>query len=291
MMKYPTKCQVPLTIHHTDPKIRTAASTAAYTIFTRFTTKEVQAMSGHSKWSKIKRQKAVTDARRSKSWARVTRDIMVASREGGGDPNMNPRLALSIEKAKSENMPKDNIERAIKRGTGEIQGADYVEMAYEGYGPHGIAIFIDALTDNTNRTVADVRHLFGKHGGALGQNGTVAFMFERKGVFEIPAADNDEMTLFELVVDAGAEDLTQEDDVFVVTTPVEAFGSVQAALEGASIEVGEASLARFPTTTTRLDTTAVQSVGKLLELLDEHQDVQAVYSTLEMDDSTIEALS
>lgn len=248
-------------------------------------------MSGHSKWSKIKRQKAVTDTRRSKSWARVTRDIMVAAREGGGDPNMNPRLALSIEKAKSENMPKDNIERAIKRGTGEIQGADYVEMAYEGYGPHGIAIFVDALTDNTNRTVADVRHLFGKYGGVLGQNGTVAFLFERKGVFEIPAASSDEMTLFELVVDAGAEDLTQEDDVFVVTTLVEAFGSVQAALEGASIEVSEASLARFPTTTTRLDTTAALAVGKLLELLDEHQDVQAVYSTLEMDDSTIEALS
>ncbi|MGA0256000.1 MAG: YebC/PmpR family DNA-binding transcriptional regulator, partial [Rhodothermales bacterium] len=142
-------------------------------------------MAGHNKWSKIKRQKAVTDARRSKSCARITRDIMVAAREGGGDPGMNARLALAVEKAKAENMPKDNITRAIKRGTGEIQGADYEEISYEGYGPYGIAIFVEALTDNTNRTVADVRHLFGKYGAGLGQSGSVAFQFERKGIFDI----------------------------------------------------------------------------------------------------------
>jgi len=248
-------------------------------------------MSGHSKWSKIKRGKAVTDARRSQIWARKTRDIMVAAREGGGDASMNARLALCIEKAKAENMPKDNIERAIKRGTGEIQGADYVEMTYEGFAPHGIAIYVEALTDNTNRTVADVRHLFSKHGGSLGQNGTVAFQFDRKAVFEIPATGNDEETLFELVVDAGAEDLVQEDDSFVVTAAVESFGDVQSALEGAGITIAEGGLQRIPNTTTSLDSDAALAVGKLIGLLEELQDVQAVFSTLEMDDATIEALS
>jgi len=248
-------------------------------------------MAGHSKWSKIKRGKAVTDSRRSQVWARKTRDIMIAAREGGGDPGMNARLALCIEKAKATNMPKDNIERAIKRGTGEIAGADYLEMTYEGFGPHGIAIFVEALTDNTNRTVADVRHLFGKHGGSLGQNGTVAFQFDRKAIFDIPLEGNDEMELFELVVEAGAEDLTQEDDSFIVTAGVESFGSVQTALEAADVTITEGNLQRIPNTTTSLDSESAQAVGKLLNLLEDLQDVQAVYSTLEMDDATIEALS
>lgn len=248
-------------------------------------------MSGHSKWSTIKRAKAATDAKRSKIWARLTRDIMTAAREGGGDVNMNPRLATAVDKAKSENMPKDNITRAIKRGTGEIEGADYVETTYEGYGPHGIAIFVEALTDNTNRTVADVRHLFGRYGAGLGNSGSVAFQFDRKGIFEIPAEGNEEMTLFELVVDAGAEDMVEEGGIFIVTTPVESFGSVSASLENAGITVVEAALLRIPTATTRLDADAAKSVGKLLELLEANQDIQAVYSTLELDDSTIEALS
>jgi len=248
-------------------------------------------MAGHNKWSKIKRQKAVTDARRSKSWARITRDIMVAAREGGGDPGMNARLALSVEKAKAENMPKDSIVRAIKRGTGEIQGADYVEMTYEGYGPHGIAIFVEALTDNTNRTVADVRHLFGKYGAGLGQSGSVAFQFERKGIFDIAGEGIDEEELFLLVAEAGAEDVTSEEGVFEVTTPVEAFGAVQAALEEAGVNVEEAGLQRIATTTTRLGADEARSVMKLIDLLEELQDVQAVYSTLEMDEATIAAVS
>jgi len=248
-------------------------------------------MSGHSKWSTIKRAKAVTDSKRSKIWARITRDIMTASREGGGDIGMNPRLATSVDKAKSENMPKDNIIRAIKRGTGEIQGADYVEMTYEGYGPHGIAIFVEALTDNTNRTVADVRHLFGKYGAGLGQNGSVAFQFERKGVFTIPEGDHDEMTLFELVAEAGAEDLSLEDGFFTVTCPVESFGNVNTALEDAGVTVGESGLQRIPTTTSQLLLDETKSVLKLIEKLEEHQDIQAVYSTLEMDDEMIEAIS
>jgi YebC/PmpR family DNA-binding regulatory protein len=164
-------------------------------------------MAGHNKWSKIKRQKAVTDARRSKAWARITRDIMVAAREGGGDPGMNARLSLAVDKAKAENMPKDNIERAIKRGTGEVAGSDYEEVTFEGYAPGGIAVMVEALTDNNNRTVANVRHLFSKVGGSLGQNGSVGYLFDRKGIFEIPADGHDELDLFELVADAGAEDL------------------------------------------------------------------------------------
>ena len=248
-------------------------------------------MAGHSKWSKIKRQKAATDAKRSKVWARVTRDIMVAARDGGGDPSMNARLALAVEKAKGENMPKDNIERAIKRGTGEIAGADYEEVSYEGYGPAGVAVFVEALTDNTNRTVADVRHLFSKAGGSLGQSGSVAYLFDRKGVLEVPAEEHDEMELFELVAEAGAEDLAREDDTFVVTTPVEAFGAVQAALREAGIEPEEAGLIRVPTTTVSLSPDEARKVAGLIEALEELQDVQAVYTTLTFDEATIAALS
>ncbi len=248
-------------------------------------------MSGHSKWSTIKRKKGVKDARRSKVWARIARDIMTAARDGGGDPGMNPRLSLAIEKAKSENMPKDNIERAIKKGTGEIEGADYVEMTYEGYAASGIAVYVDALTDNTNRTVADIRSIFSKAGGSLGQNGSVAFLFTRKGVFEVPVEGVDESDLFELVADAGAEDLTQEGDHFVVTCEVEDFGSVQNALETASINVEEAMLQRIPLSTTLLEVEAAGKVTKLIEKLEDHQDVQTVSTNLEFDEALLEALS
>ena len=187
-------------------------------------------MAGHNKWSKIKRKKGAADAKRSKIWARITRDIMIAAREGGGSPDMNARLALAVDKAKAENMPKDNIERAIKRGTGEIEGADYEELSYEGYAANGVAVFVEALTDNTNRTVADLRSLFSKAGGNLGTSGSVAFLFEQKALFEIPADGLGEDDLFLLVAAAGAEDLRREDAedgaVFVVEAPVEAFGDV-----------------------------------------------------------------
>ena len=247
-------------------------------------------MAGHNKWSKIKRQKAAADAKKSKVWARITRDIMVAARESGGDIDMNAKLALAVEKAKSENMPKDNIERAIKRGTGEIAGEDYVEMTYEGYAPGGVAVFVEALTDNTNRTVADLRHRFSKAGGSLGQSGSVAFLFDRKGVFEIPAAGRDELELFEVVAEAGAEDLKQEDGQFIVTTQVEDFGAVLAALKGADLEPEEASLVRVPTTTVSLDAAEARKVANLIEALEELQDVQAVYTTLEFDEATLAAL-
>ena len=264
-------------------------------------------MAGHNKWSKIKRKKGVADARRSKVWARITREMMVAAREGGGSPDMNPRLALAVDKAKAENMPKDNIERAIKRGTGEIEGADYEEGTYEGYAPHGIAVFVETLTDNTNRTVADLRSLFSKAGGNLGTSGSVAFLFSQVAVFEVPAASATppgkapasggpvtEDDLFLLVAEAGADDLRREDTddgaVFVVEAPVEAFGAVQAALAEAGIETTEAGLQRVPTTTTALGPDAAAQVLRLLDGLDEHQDVQAVYSTLEIDDDVLASL-
>lgn len=248
-------------------------------------------MAGHNKWSKVKRQKAVTDARKSKIWARLSRDIIVAAREGGGDPQTNSRLAQAIERARAENMPKENIERAIKRGTGEIQGEDYVEVTYEGYAPGGIAVFIEALTDNINRTVSEIRHLFTKAGGSLGQPGSVAYLFERKGVLEIPSAARDELELFELVAEAGAEDLTKDDDTFIVTTPVEAFANVLEALRTAGIEPVEAGLQRIPTTTVTLPPEEAKKVIALLEALEAHQDVQNVYTTLNFDEATLATLS
>ncbi len=242
-------------------------------------------MAGHNKWSKIKRQKAVTDAKRSKAWARLTRDITVAAREGGGEIDMNPKLALAVEKAKAENMPKDNIERAVKRGTGEIEGQDYEEVFYEGYAASGVALLIEALTDNTNRTVADLRSLFNKAGGSLGKSGTVAYLFDRKGLFEIPAGSQDEMELFELVVEAGAEDLEQDDGAFMVTTPVEAFDAVQTALQEASIPTDDARLVYLPTTTVRLAPDAARKVMAFIEKIEDHQDVQAVFTTL--DDASV----
>lgn len=247
-------------------------------------------MAGHNKWSKIKRKKGVADSRRSKIWARITRDIMIAAREGGGSVDMNPRLALSVEKAKAENMPKDNIERAIKRGTGEIASADYEEMTYEGYAPGGIAIFVDCLTDNTNRTVADVRAVFTKAGGSMGNSGSVAYLFERKGQFLVPANGLEEDDLFLLVAEAGAEDLRREEDAFVITTSVEDFGAVQAALDEAGIEASDAELVRHPTTTTSVDPEQAQKAIRLMEALEELQDVQTVSTTLEIDDAAIAEL-
>lgn len=248
-------------------------------------------MAGHNKWSKIKRQKAQADKRKSKIWARLSRDITVAAREGGGDPEMNAKLSLAIDKAKGENMPKDNIERAIKRGTGEIEGEDYEEVTYEGYAPGGIAVFVEALTDNTNRTVADLRHLFSKSGGSLGKSGSVGYIFERKGVIDVPAAGNDELELFEIVVEAGAEDMQRDGDSFVVTTPVDLFDAVQEALHAAGIEVSDAALVRSPTTTLTLSDGDSGKVVRLIEQLEELQDVQAVYTTLEMDGEALAAVS
>ena len=237
-------------------------------------------MAGHNKWSKIKRQKAKEDKKKSKIWARLSREISVAAREGGGDPEMNATLANAIERAEAENMAKDTIERAIKRGTGELEGQDYEPASYEGYAPHGVAVFIEAMTDNTNRTVADLRHLFSTHNGNLGKEGSVGYLFEQKGEIYVPVDAADEMQLFEVVVEAGAEDLRTEDDMYVVTTPVDTFTNVEDALESADIPVDDADLVRIPATTVSLDETEAEQVRTLVEKVEDHDDVDAVYTTL-----------
>jgi len=238
-------------------------------------------MAGHNKWSKIKRQKAKEDKKKSKIWARLSREIATAAREGGGDPDMNATLAQAIERAEAENMAKDTIERAIKRGTGELEGQDYEPVSYEGYAPYGVAVFIEAMTDNTNRTVADLRHLFKQYDGNLGKDGSVGYLFEQKGQFEIPTDATDEMELFELVVDAGAEDLKTDDDTFVVTTSVDAFSNVETALDEAGIDA-DGDLVRIPATTVSLDDSQTETVRSLIEHIEDHDDVDAVYTTLDV---------
>ncbi len=250
-------------------------------------------MAGHNKWSKIKRHKAKTDQRKSKIWARISRDITVATREGGGDPGMNASLALAMEKAKAENMPKDNIERAIKRGAGEIKGEDYEEVTYEGYGPHGVAVFVETLTDNRNRTVADLRHLFSKGGGSLGKSGSVGYLFERKGMIEISSSgqQHDELTLFDIVAEAGAEDMHQEGDAYIIVTPVDLLEDVRAALERVGVDIGDVQSIREPVTTVTLFGDDARKVVRLIGHIDDHQDVQAVFTTLDMNEETLAAIS
>jgi YebC/PmpR family DNA-binding regulatory protein len=242
-------------------------------------------MSGTRKWAKVKRKKEKQDQRQSKKWAKLSQEIETAAREGGGDPEGNVPLAQAIERAKEEDMPKDTIERAIRRGVGELEGAETTAVTYEGYAPHGVAVFVEARTDNINRTVKDLRNLFGDYGGNLGKDGSVAYLFERKGRFEIPADATDEMTLFERAVEAGAEDVEEGDDAFVVTTPAQAFGDVKYALDEVDIEPAEADLVRRPITTVALDSDEREEVQALVDEIDDHRDVEAVYTTLETDDS------
>ena len=243
-------------------------------------------MSGTRKWAKVKRKKEKQDQRQSKVWAKLSQEIETAAREGGGNPDANVPLARAIERAKEEDMAKDTIERAIKRGTGELEGADVQAVTYEGYAPHGVAVFVEAETDNINRTVKDLRNLFGDHGGNLGKSGSVAYLFERKGRLEIPADATDEMTLFEVAVEAGADDLEEKGDRYVVTTPVDAFSDVEAALTEEGLEPGASALVRLPITTVSLDREARQEVAALIENIDAHNDVDAVYTTLASDVET-----
>jgi YebC/PmpR family DNA-binding regulatory protein len=244
-------------------------------------------MAGHNKWSKIKRQKAKEDKKKSRKWAKLSQEIATAAREGGGDPKVNTPLQHAIQRAEEADMPKDTIERAVKRGTGELEGQDYEPATYEGYAPHGVAVFVEAMTDNNNRTVADLRHLFKKYDGNLGKDGSVGYLFEQKGRFEVPADAVDEMELFEIVVDAGAEDLTEEDDTFVVTTPVEAFADVESALDDAGVEVDDGDLVRIPPTTVSLDPSQEETVRNLIEEIEDQNDVETVYTTLEVDDKPL----
>jgi YebC/PmpR family DNA-binding regulatory protein len=242
-------------------------------------------MAGHNKWSKIKRQKAREDKEKSQKWAKLAREITVAAREGHDDPEMNADLAAAIERAEAENMPGDTIERAVKRGNGELEGQSFEPATFEGYAPHGVAVFVQATTDNNNRTVADLRHIFDTYGGNLGKDGSVSYLFERKGRFTVPTRRIEELMLFEIVVEAGAEDLRTEtneegDEVYVITTPVERFDDVEDALDENGIEPDEAGIARIPTTTVSLEESDAQTVSNLVEELEKNDDVDDVYTTL-----------
>ncbi|TCK06604.1 YebC/PmpR family DNA-binding transcriptional regulator [Phorcysia thermohydrogeniphila] len=239
-------------------------------------------MAGHSKWANIRHRKAAQDAKRGKLYTKLAREITVAAREGGGDPEFNPRLRAAIEKAKKFNMPKENIERAIKRGTGEIAGETYEEITYEGYGPGGVAIIVKCLTDNRNRTAAEVRHVFSKYGGNLGTSGCVSWMFERKGVIIVPAEKYDEDTVMMAAIEAGAEDVKREDDKFIVYTEPSELEDVRKGMLSAGIEIEEAKLDLIPTTTTRVEGETAEKVLKLLTALEDLDDVQELYSNFDM---------
>jgi len=247
-------------------------------------------MAGHSHWAGIKYQKAVVDARRGKLFSKLARRIITAARLGGGDPDTNLELRYAIAEARAANMPKDNIERAIKRGTGEIAGADFTEVIYEGYAPGGVAVLVQALTDNRNRTVSELRKLFERRGGNLGTTGCVAWMFERRGLFLVEAEGVDEDELLELVLEAGAEDLKSSGDVYEVTCPVSEFGRLREALEGAGYRLRLAEVSYIPTQTVTLDEEGARPVLKLLSELQDHDDVQHVYSNFEVPDEVLAAL-
>lgn len=235
-------------------------------------------MSGHSKWATIKRKKAATDAARGKVFTKIIKEISIAARDGGGDPAGNPRLRLAIASAKSSNMPQDNINRAIKKGTGELEGVHYEEITYEAYAPHGVAVMIECVTDNRNRTVAELRHLISKNNGNLGESGTVAWMFERKGVVTLPKDNHSEDDVMEIILDAGADDLKTEEDFFEVICSIEKFEKVRKALEDKKYRIESASLQQLAKNLVELDEKAAGDVMKFLEVVEEHDDVQNVFS-------------
>jgi len=247
-------------------------------------------MSGHSKWSTIKRKKGATDAKRGKIFTKLIKEITVAARMGGGDPNANPRLRTAIAAAKTENMPKDNIERAIKKGTGALEGVSYEEVYYEGYGPGGAAVLVESFTDNKNRTVADVRHLFSKSGGSLGEAGCVAWMFEKKGLFILQKEDVDEETLMEAVLEAGGEDIHDEESTFEVTTALEDFDAVKKALDDRELRYLLAEVTMVPKTTVKLEDKEAEQMLRLVEGLEDSDDVQKVYSNFDISEETLERI-
>ncbi len=240
-------------------------------------------MSGHNKWSSIKHKKGAADAKRGNLFTRILKEMTVAARMGGGDPNGNPRLRAAIAEAKAANMPKDNIDRAIKRGTGELEGATIEELTYEGYGPGGVAVMVETMTDNTNRTTPEIRHIFEKAGGNLGTPGSVRFQFEKKGFFAIEKSAVSEDKLMEIVLEAGADDLQSDDnEVFEVYTSPETFEPVRQALESNKIPTVQAKLDMIPSNYVSLDENKARQAIKLIELLDEHEDVQNVWTNFDI---------
>ncbi|HPA87977.1 MAG TPA: YebC/PmpR family DNA-binding transcriptional regulator [Bacteroidales bacterium] len=240
-------------------------------------------MSGHNKWSTIKRKKGANDAKRGKIFTKIIKEIIIAAKEGGGDPDSNARLRLAIQNAKGANMPKDNIERAIKKAVG-ADAASYVDVTFEGYGPGGIAIFTECLTDNNNRTVASVRSAFNKHGGKLGTNGSLSSLFDRKGIFTIKLEDVSAEDLELELIDAGAQDFESDEDTLTITCAMEDFGSLNRKLNELGIEPEEAALKRIPNNTKALDIESAKKVLKFVETLEDDDDIQNVYHNLEITD-------
>ena len=246
-------------------------------------------MSGHSKWHSIKHKKGALDAKRGKLFTKLIKEITVAARSGGsGDPNTNARLRKAISDAKAANMPNDTIDRATKRGTGELDGVSFEEIAYEGYGPGGVAIMVETVTDNRNRTVSELRHLFSKNGGNLGESGSVAWMFAKKGQILVDAAGRTEDEMMELVLDAGAEDMKAEEDTFQIITAPEDFHAVLESVRKAGIEPASAELTMIPQNFIHLDGREADQMLKLYEALDDHDDVQNVSANFDIDAATME---
>ena len=241
-------------------------------------------MSGHSKWSSIKHKKAKTDATRGKVFTKLIREITVAARNGGGDPDANPRLRLAVQAAKGQNMPNDNIARAIKKGTGGTDGANFDEITYEGYGPGGVALMIDALTDNRNRTTAEVRHALSKHNGNLGETGSVGWNFDRKGVIRVERSRCDEDTIMEAAVEAGAEDVQESEGAWEVTTAPTDLHKVASGLEAGDIPYESAELQRIPNTTVKLEADDARKILKLMEMIEDLDDVQSVSANFDIPD-------
>lgn len=248
-------------------------------------------MSGHSKWSTIKRKKGAADAKRGKLFTKVIKEIMVAARMGGGDINANPRLRTAVLAARAENMPKDNIERAIKKGTGELEGVNYEELTYEGYGPGGVAMMLEVVTDNKNRTVADVRHVFSKYNGSLGETGCVSWMFEKKGLITIEKDGADEDRLIEVALDAGALDVKDSGKEFEVTTDQASFEEVKKAIEEAGFKYSYAEITMVPQSTVRLSGKEAEQMLKLMEGLEDSDDVTRVYGNFDIAEEEMERLS
>ena len=247
-------------------------------------------MAGHSHWAGIKHKKALIDNKRGKLWGKLSKAIIVAAKMGGGDPDQNPRLRLAISDAKSGRMPKDTIERAIKKGTGELEGGNFEEIVYEGYGAGGVAVYCDILTDNRNRTAPEIRKIFELGDGKLGATGCVAWMFERKGLFLISKENSDEDTLMELALETGADDVQTTEDKFEIKCDVDVYGDVADALQQAGIDIDMQQLTRIPSTPIDLDATTAKKVLRLMEKLDDHDDVQSVSSNFNISDEVMSLL-
>jgi len=248
-------------------------------------------MSGHSHWARIKRSKAVVDARRGRAWSKLARAIIVAARSGGGDPDQNLTLRYAIDDAKAENMPKDTIERAVKKGTGDLDGAEYVELVFEGYAAGGVAVLCSVLTDNRNRTAPEIRKLFEKHGGSLGAANSVAWMFSKQGVFLVAASQADEDRLTEIGLESGVEDIEAEGDMFVLKCDPSDFSNVRQALADAGVTAESAEVSMEPSSTVKVEGQTAEKLVKLLEELEDHDDVQKVYGNYELSDADVERLT